>query len=228
MAPIVNIPKSVGSALDLAKADKHTKLSDLISQNSGWRGTDAVITRAVIMAESSGDHTVVNNLTCVGFLQVCFASWAGKFGAPSNKDEFIKYFQDPANNISYSYRHIWRGSWPKSASQWEAYSTGRYRQFMPNPPDPDIVSKQSAGLGDVTGAVTGAVSGVADKVLGPLDEIASALLSADTWARLGKGALGGTLVILGTGAMVFIIANKAAKSPAGKTIITAAATKGKA
>lgn len=226
MAPLVDITHSLGSLLDVAKADKHKKLSQLISENSGWHGTDAVITRAVIMSESSGDPSIVNSLTCVGLMQICFGSWAGKFGAPKDKNEFIKYFQDPATNISYAYTNIWKGSWPKSAGQWEAYSTGRYRKWMPAPPDPDItIKKESAGISDIAG-VPGQVL---DKALGPIDEIASALLSADTWARFGKGILGGVILILGTGAMVFVIANKAAKTPAGsaaRRVAVKAATKG--
>lgn len=44
--------------------------------------------------------------------------------------------------------------------------------------------------------------------LGKLTELVDLLFQADTWFRVGKGALGGVLIILGTGALVFITANK--------------------
>jgi hypothetical protein len=224
------IPSVAGELADVAKPDKHEKLSKLIEDNSGWRGQDAIITRAVIMAESGGNAKANNSKRypqyhCVGLLQICWHAWGGKFGAPKDKEAFTKYFENPERNIRYAYSHIWKGNWHKSASQWEAYSAGGYRRYMPNPPDPDVfISKET--FADDIGGVAGSI---ADAALGPLDEIASALLSADTWARLGKGALGGVLIILGTGAMVFVIANKAARSPAGKVVkktVKTAATKG--
>jgi hypothetical protein len=226
------VPNPLTELADVAKPDKHEKLSKLIEDSSGWHGQDATIARAVIMVESSGNPKANNSKRypqyhCVGLLQICWHAWNGKFGAPTDKDEFTKYFENPQRNIRYAYDHIWKGSWPKSSSQWEAYSSGGYRRYMPNPPDPDIFISKESLIDDVTGAA----GSIADAALGPLDEIASALLSADTWARLGKGALGGVLLILGTGAMVFIIANKASRSPAGQNVkkaVTVAVTKGAA
>lgn len=75
--------------------------------------------------------------------------------------------------------------------------------------------------------VTAAVTGAANAVISPLEalgKVGAALLNPNTYFRLGKGALGGTLLILGTGGLVFVVANKATSGGAGKIAKTAVKT----
>ncbi len=48
--------------------------------------------------------------------------------------------------------------------------------------------------------------------------VVKALFDPGTYLRIGKGMAGGTLIIVGTGALVFVIANKATGGGATKAV----------
>lgn len=54
--------------------------------------------------------------------------------------------------------------------------------------------------------------------------IVEALFDPSTYFRLGKGLLGGILIVLGVGSITYLIANKVSSSPAGKAVGKVAAT----
>jgi hypothetical protein len=234
MAGGIIFPASLGGDVasklnDIARKDDRKRLSQLIGE-AGFSGSDAVIMRAIILAESGGRVKAVNRnrdgTIDVGLAQI---NSVHKKDNESESD-FRKRMEDPVNNLKEAKTlHSGRGGF----GDWVAYNTGKYRGFMPKPRDPVITLEKNTIAGDITGGVSSAV----DTVISPLEtlaNIATVLFQADTWARIGKGTLGGVFVILGTGAMVFVIANKAsggqvtrtAKSAAGGGVKSAAKVTG--
>jgi hypothetical protein len=126
---------------------------------------------------------------------------------------------EPADRAGLAIMHLESGGQAdvvNPAADWPTWHPGNWRTAK------DMLI--TVGPNSVGGAVSGAVSdvageaaSVADAALGPVDEIASALLSRDTWFRVGKGFLGGLIVVIGTGAIVAIAARPLAKNVAKNT-----------
>jgi hypothetical protein len=200
---------------DVLVKDKHQHISQVLA-DAGFTGQDIKIGTAVALAESGGDTRVTHKnhdgSTDVGLMQDNSVH-AGEAGSPRDLAGFIKWAQDPHNNAVLAHS-IWAaagGSW----APWVTYTTGAYKKHLGQ--DKLITTK---------GTASGAISGAVDAALSPLDalgSIAAALFDPSTYLRVGKGALGGAFLVLGTGALVFIIANKAAATPVGKTATKAAA-----
>ena len=189
----------IGKADDVLAKDDRVPLSKLIQENTGWRGQSAKTAMAVAGGESSYDPNA-ENACCVGLLQMNVDVHQGKFGIPVGRDKAVKWLKIPANNLSAAYK-LWvsvGGSW----NPWEAYTNGSWRKFWGKDP---LITVSDNSLSD---PITDAAGNIADAALGPLDEIASAILSPSTWFRVGKGALGGTLLIIGVTAFVFVVASK--------------------
>lgn len=206
--PIIMLPTPDKTADKLVK-DRKVPASTLIRDHTGWRGQDARIARGVMGAESGFNAGAVNNAAkcsdkgdvAVGLMQVCTIH-KGSYGIPANLDRAIDWLKDPINNVEAAYR-VWS---VQGWDAWEMFTNQRYKAFMNQNPLITL-EKRSA---------TTAVQDAADAALGPVDEIAGALLNPSTWLRVGKGALGGTLLLVGVGGLVFLAANKAAKSGAGR------------
>lgn len=85
-----------------------------------------------------------------------------------------------------------------------------------------IVHDVTGAIGGAAGAVTGAITdaipgfGAVSDAAGFIGKAFGLLTSADTWLRIGKFIMGGALVLIGTGALVFVIANKASGGSVGK------------
>jgi hypothetical protein len=206
LLPIPGAPPSpktrkaiIKEADDVAAKDTRIPASKLIHDETGWRGQDAKIAVAVMGGES-GFKTDAENFCCVGLMQVNADVHHGKYGMPDSIPEARKWLKNPVNNVRASYKLFVAvgGKW----SPWDAYNNGSYRKFWGQ--DPLI----TVGDNSLSGDVADAIGAPLDAALGPIDEIASAVLSPSTWLRVGKGALGGTLLILGVAGMVFVIASK--------------------
>jgi hypothetical protein len=216
--PLLFPTPHTGPIDDALAKDEKLHASELIRRFTGWRGENAKIARGVMGGES-GFNPTAGNYCCHGLMAINVLVHAGKFGIPADKDAAIKWLQNPENNLKAAYK-LWvsvGGSW----QPWEAYTNGSWKLHTHT--DPIITVKKNTG----TEAAADAVGGAVDGLLGPVDEFISALLSPSTWFRIGKGALGGGLIILGTGAMVFVVANKSGATravakavPAGKAIKT--------
>lgn len=74
--------------------------------------------------------------------------------------------------------------------------------------------------GDVIGGVKDAAGGVGDAA-SAVASVFTALTKPDTWFRIGKGYLGGILIILGTTGLVFVVAKSVVSSAPGKAAISA-------
>lgn len=198
---------------DLGKDEK--KHLTAILQGGGWPGDLVPTAAAVSMAESDGKTDVVNPAPCsdnddhaVGLMQVCTIN-AGVAGSPHEKSAFEDWLKDPDNNAKAGYAIFQSQGW----GAWATYTSGAYKNHMGQ--DPLItVSKNTAAstVSDAVKTVTDPLAGVGD-ILG---KIAAALFDPSTYFRLGKGVLGGVLLILGTAAIVFVIANKASGGKVAK------------
>lgn len=71
--------------------------------------------------------------------------------------------------------------------------------------------------GDVIDGAGDALSKVGDAA-SVFGKVATALTNPDTWWRIGKGYLGGTLIILGAAGLVFVVAKSTVTSEATKAI----------
>jgi len=211
-----NLGDVAGAADDVLVKDERVPLSKLMTEETGWRGAKLKEAMAITGAESSYDVNAENSC-CVGLMQMNVDVHQGKFGIPVGRAKAVKWLKNPRNNLSAAYKLFVSvgGSW----QPWEGYTgpTGRgdggeWRKFVGKDP---LITVSNNSLSD---PITDAANSVVDAALGPLDEIASAILSPSTWFRVGKGALGGTMLIIGIAAFVFVVASK---SNTGKAIQSA-------
>lgn len=158
---------------------------------------------AIIARESGGDPDVVNRQPCspqgdhaVGLTQIC---------CPMHMP--VADAKNPRKNLAKAH-DLYVAAGNSFARDWPTYHQGDWRTAK------DKVITVSGGIQNPIDAITGAATGAVDKALGPLDEIGSAILSPDTWFRVGKGLLGAWFVILGTGIVVYVAARPLVKSAA--------------
>lgn len=195
-----------------AKGEKRKMRLSEVLRAAGWPANVERTARAVVMAESGGNPNIDNGVCCVGLFQINRVH-RGKFGSPSDPAKWDKWIKNPINNAKVGLA-IWKGAGRKFSPDWEAFTNGSYRSKFGQDP---VLEVDETGVAGLLSDAGGVAADVADKALGPLDEIFSALLSPSTWFRVGKGFMGGTLVILGTGAVVFIVANRATGGAVEKT-----------
>lgn len=220
--------ENVEAVLDKLNPDQKAKLS-AIGQRTGWGSPSSKsngMMRAVVKRESAGDPKARNPKSgAVGLMQMMTGTGGhcGQFGSPAAKghaarlpdnDPCVRWYQDPDNNLRAAKRYHAQAGW----SPWAA-SGG-----VPEPTnwDPMIVTDKDTiidGAGQVAGAVVSPFAAVAEAAV----DLIGALLSKDTWFRIGKGWLGGVLIVTGTGALVLIIANRASNggvTKAAKVAVT--------
>lgn len=211
---IPGVDQGAGYVNDIAAKDERVHASELLRRN-GFPESSLREGVATMGAESGFDPNADNGICCIGLMQVNVDAHKGTKGIPADRAKAVEWLKIPDNNCKVAHT-IWVGAGRKfcagNGNPWEANCNGRWRNFVGQ--DPMITVKKNTGTGGVIGDI-------ADVALGPLDEIASALLSADTWFRIGKGTLGGVLVIIGIGGLMFVVANKVAKTPAVKAATSA-------
>jgi hypothetical protein len=190
---------------ELVKDDKRHLTA--ILRGGGWPASEVRTAAAVAMAESGGDADVVNPAACssnddhaVGLLQVCTIN-LGAGGGPKEKSAYQDWLKNPDNNARAGHAVFQEQGW----GAWATYKSGAYKRFIGQ--DPLITTKKGTltdSVSDAVETVTNPLSGIGDV----LAKIAEALFDPSTYFRLGKGLLGGILLILGTAAIVFVVANK--------------------
>lgn len=210
------------------------KLSELAATK--WTGRDVKIATAVALAESRGKmdatNTNTNGTTDDGPWQV-----NSVHGYDRNRLR-----TDPAYTVAAAHEVWQKQGW----RAWVTYKTGAYLAFMGQDADltaddPSLAEKIGrAILGPVTGSLVpdSVAEGVAGGALGPIGgavvtgqnpldgmaavgRILTSLTDPSTWMRIGKGYLGGVLIVLGVGGIVFVVANRAQSTPAGQAVISA-------
>jgi hypothetical protein len=177
--------------------DKKVRASVLI-RSAGWRGRDAVVARGVMGAES-GYNPDAENGDYIGLMQMGLVH-AGNFGIPETREAARVWLKNPENNVKAAH-----GLWKvKGWGPWEAFTNKKYQKHHEDP----LITLKTTLSGDVVDTV----SDVADAALGPLDELASTLLSKDTWFRAGKGILGFNIAMIGVAGLGLIVALRVSKS----------------
>lgn len=187
----------------------------------GWRPNSAAgkQARAIVMGESSGNPGA-ENYCCVGLFQLNKLVHAGKWGSPKDQAEFVKWAKDPANNIHGAYL-LWNSVGRRWSPTWSAYNGPQYTAALAAGTDPVITIKKGSAtgtIGDAASSVAGAVVNPFTTVAKAIVDLVGALMSADTWFRIGKTGLGAVMVILGAGVFVFVIANKASGGGATRAV----------
>jgi hypothetical protein len=168
---------------------------------------------AVMGAESGYKTDIDNGICCIGLMQINYKAWRGKLGIPADEGKAKDYLKDPVNNVTVAHE-IWKDAGGTFTRDWEARQNGAYRRYLGQ--NPLITVTKNTLIGDVGDAVGGAVDKVTDP-LGAIGDTISFLSSPDSWFRIGKGVLGGWLIVLGVGGIVFVVAKKAVASPVGQT-----------
>jgi hypothetical protein len=179
----------------------HTKLSVLIGKYTDW---DVGLMTAIALAESGGkvdaQHTNSDGSIDYGLLQV-----NSVHGYDPNCLLKAECNIDKAHEVWLS----------QGYGAWTTYNTGAWKLFRNK--DTNIQS----GMQGKASAAVGAGKDVVNKI-SSVGDLISWVTDPSTWARVGKGVMGSTLIILGVGGIVLIVANKAASSPVGKTVTGAA------
>lgn len=199
-----------GTVNDDAAKDKKVRASRLIS-DAGWHGRDAIIARGVMGAESGFRPDADNGICCIGLMQINMPVWAGKVGIPADHKVATDWLKDPVNNLKAAHAIQVHGGW----TPWETYTNGSYK--MHEKEDPLITVKHNTILSMTEDAV-----GTITDPLGAVGDLASALLSKDTWFRIGKGIVGWNLLLLGTAGLVLVVGLRASKTAPVKTAIKVA------
>lgn len=185
------------------------KLSEIVGECSSWNKRVAT---AVALSESSGDPDA-ENYCCTGLMQV-HEIHAGKGGSPKDKAEFRKWLKNPYNNIKIAcmiYNDA--GDW----TPWEGYTNGAYRKYLGH--DHNVLINASDAKDGIEGAINDVTDAVTDVTgIGALLGILKGLTQAATWARIGKTALGGVLIVLGVGSLVFIVATRVQKTTVARAV----------
>lgn len=86
------------------------------------------LARAVMLAESSGNPTIVNNNPATRDYSVgCFQ--INLYGANARTRPSEAWLKNAANNVSYAYG-IYKANGSSFAGQWGAYNSGKYLKYM--------------------------------------------------------------------------------------------------
>lgn len=209
----------VSGASDLLNPDEKAKLSAVLSRN-GWGSPNGALNRmarTVVQRESNGDPNAENPSGATGLFQMMTPLHCGSYGIPRATGDCKEWLKDPDNNAKAAHA-LFR------ANGWEPWKSSG-----PIPPPP---TNWDTTVTTDKDTIVGGAGEVAADVASPFVAVGKAatdligtLLSADTWFRIGKGWLGFVLLTTGTGALVFIVANKASGGTASK-VAKAAVTKG--
>ena len=217
--PPIIAPNPVGqviSASDAAVPDQTVHLSKLL-EDTGWgpkNGQDQKIARGIVYAESSGKPDNVSpGGCCIGLFMVNADVWKGDCGIPSDKSSAEIWLKDPVNNSKAAKCIKDKNGWVP----WDTYRNGAYKVHPGF--DPMIHIKKDA-LTSVNNAIAGAIG---NNPLSALADLVSALFNPFTYFRIGKGLLGGVILVIGTFTLVFLIANKVSGSSVGQTVKKGAA-----
>jgi hypothetical protein len=140
----------------------------------------------IIFAESSG-RTDITSANPDGNRNV------GIFQVDTVNVAHPEYLKDPVYNANVAYR-MWRADGGTFSKHWSTASKCAGKSG--NEPLSDEASP--VGVGGVS------VGGISDSVGGAI----AAVLNSIPWFRVGKGALGFTMLVIGVGTIVVVVANK--------------------
>lgn len=192
---------------DIGGKDTKVHVSDVLARN-GWGSKTSNLNgraRAVVYRESGGNPKAHNPSGATGWFQMMTPLHCGHYGIPKETSACVKWLEDPDNNAHAAHLLFLANGW----APWAA-SGG-----VPLPTNWDpVVTTEKRDLLDTAGDA----ANVGVDAINVLGDVAGALLNPSTYLRLGKGLLGGTLIILGVGGIVFIVGQKVSGGNLAKAI----------
>lgn len=180
------------------------------------------IAGAIIFAESKGrvgaTHKNSDGSIDRGLMQI---------NSVHSQYDADKLVHDAGYNVAAGHE-IWKAA-GGSFSPWTTYKTQAYKTYLdskgrlrPGLANFPVLNSEGGLVGQIGDVATapldaaeGAVNAATDGV-NAIADVVKSLANASTWARLGKGWLGGVFVVLGVGGIVFTVANKAGAMPVAK------------
>lgn len=181
------------------------KLSTLIGKYTDW---DVRTATAVALAESRGRVNARGGPNSDG----SYDHGLMQINDKAHPSYDVKRLEsDPEYNIAAGH-DVWKSSgW----GAWSTYNSGAYKLFLGH--DATITMDPRAGtIYQDSPAAT--INDAATTGIDAIGNIVSALGNPGTWLRLGKGTLGGVLIIVGVGGITFVVANKAGNLPVVKQV----------
>lgn len=204
-----------GKADDLLRRDDPVKLSQVLT-NAGWGSPNSSRNRqarSVVIRESGGDENATNPSGATGLFQIMTPLHCGSYGIP--KADCVQWLKDPENNAKAAYKLF-------LSNGWRPWVTSG-----PIPPpltdkDPTVYRSKDSVTGKASELATGGIVNPFSAVASAVVDLVGILLSPDTWFRIGKTALGSVFIIVGIGALVFIVANQASGGAVKRTAVKTA------
>lgn len=181
---------------DVLAKDSHSTLSALMEE-VGVTGNENKIMVAVALSESGGQagatHRNSDGTQDTGLWMI---------NDVHHGAEPIGTFRTRMKNARENAKEAASVLHSQGLTAWTDYRNEKYKKFLGK--DATVTTDKDT--------VTGSLSGVGS-VLKTTERVAGALLNPSTYLRLGKGLLGGSLVILGIGGLVFVVGSKVNASP---------------
>lgn len=212
----------------VADRDDSIPLSQLVTVYGGFAGADMDIAVQVIMAESGGRTNAYNNRSCgknldgttahaVGLMQICTVN-AGVAGFSKDVKTFTEQMKNPVNNVKAGKAIKDSQGW----GAWETYTNGSYRRFKGQNPRVSINHDKNSLTDNTVVDTAKDLTDNAGSIFGAISKVISALFNPSTYFRLGKGVLGGVLLIGGVFTLAFLAGNKASGGKLASTTKKAA------
>lgn len=196
----------IGLTYSQSRASPRTMTQSDIAElvvTAGWVHNSAEAV-CVVMAESSG-QTAVESANPDGNKNI------GLFQIDTVNVIHGEYLKDPVYNANVARRmYLADGGFKK---HWATASACADKKG--NAPLSDEASPTA--IGGAADAITGALSpsGIADAITGGI----ASILNSIPWFRITKGVVGYFLIIGGAFSLVFVVANRASKTPVGKAAL---------
>lgn len=208
-----DIGRGLNHPADSLNADQKAKLSAVLARNGWGPPTSATnrMARSVVKRESEADPTAKNKSGATGLFQMMTPLHCGSYGIP--KDDCVHWLEDPDNNAKAAHALFVSNGW----TPW--VSSGPVPPPLASATYDPVITTDKDDLGDTVKGVTSPFGSVVAAAV----DLIGVLLSPDTWFRIGKTWLGLVLIILGSGALVYIIANAASNGATGRAVKGAAA-----
>jgi hypothetical protein len=187
---------------DVLAKDTHTTLSALI-QGAGATSEEAPIMVAISLSESGGKanatHRNTDGTQDTGLWMINDVHH-GAEPIPAFRKRMLLPTQNAKQAVAVLHS--------QGLTAWTDYRNKKYQRFMGK--DTTVVTDKDT--------VTGSLSGVGD-ILKTTEQVAGALLNPSTYLRLGKGLLGGLLVVVGIGGLVFVVGKQVNPSAIAKAVV---------
>lgn len=184
--------------IDILKKDQHVQLSRIL-EDSGWGPAASDSNRrarAVVKRESGGNPTATNPSGATGLFQMMTPLHCGSYGIP--KDGCQDWLKNPYNNARAA-KSLY------DANGWTPWKSSGFIPPLPTAWDTHVTLKESSSpIGVATDAASDVIPDPLKDLTSGTVSLVKAFFDPSTYFRLGKGALGGTLIVFGVAGLIII------------------------